>query len=136
MTATETHLDSLDAQIATIRAAFDAEKKALTEHIMTLETELAIRTKLHDDAIRSKDAAMRTTAKLLTQFGIVATVFEEAKQLAMNAGLYTNGTSTKEALDKVDAAARTTLTAISSDVLGAGVGEITPLAQNQLGGAQ
>lgn len=111
MSATAEHFASLDSRVAEIRAAWDAERTALQHRIMELETELTIRTKLHEDAIQGKDEAMRTTVKLLTQFGIVATVFDEAKQVAMAAGLYSDqnvltpsADANKELIDKVTGA--------------------------------
>lgn len=93
MSATAEHFASIDAQLATARMAWEAEKLTLEQHVMQLEAELAIRTKLHDEAIVAKDRALRSTAKLLAQFGVVATVFDEAKQLALEAGLYTEATT-------------------------------------------
>lgn len=93
MSTTADHLASLDATLAAAKAAWEGEKKVLQEQILKLETELALRTRFHDDAIAAKEQALRTTAKLLTQFGVVSSVFEEAKQLAIDAGLYTKQTT-------------------------------------------
>lgn len=111
MTLTEERFSSIDLQLAAARAAWEGEKKSLTEQILQLETELGIHKALHEVAIKDKDLAMQTTAKLLAQFGVVATVFAEARELAISAGLY-KGSSEKVAgvvnnMEKIDLATGT-----------------------------
>lgn len=84
------HFASADRMIATARAAWEEEKKGLELHIAGLQVELELNQKDRDRACEARDNALKTTAKLLTQFGIVSQVFEDAKKLAMEAGLYTS----------------------------------------------
>lgn len=87
MTPTEDHLTSLDTTLAAARSAWTDERKALLDRIFALETELALHKSLFDRASFDRAQAERVTAKLLTQFGVVSLVFDEAKQLALSAGL-------------------------------------------------
>lgn len=96
MTDTETHFSSLDATLAAAKAAWDKDRGALLQRIRELETELSLTKSALDKAAVARDEAFRQTAKLLTQFGVVATVFDEAKQTAIAAGLYTEQNSRSE----------------------------------------
>lgn len=82
------HFASIDRQLADARAAWQDERAALEKRILELQTELAIRTSLHERCEDRTRTALQTTAKLLAQFGVVSAVFEEARQLAIASGLY------------------------------------------------
>lgn len=101
MSATAEKFASIDTQLAAARAAWEEDRTTLEKRIHELEVELALTKGALDKAGGARDEAFRTTAKLLTQFGIVATVFAEAKQVAMEAGLYTE--STKPRLEQKEA---------------------------------
>lgn len=88
MTALNEHLASLDSTLLAAKTAWEAEKKQLEDRIFALETELSLRTTLHDKAVEARSNAEKMAAKLVAQFGMVAQVFDDAKQLAINAGLY------------------------------------------------
>ena len=79
-------LASLDEMLARTRTAWEAERKALLDRIFALETELTLHKDLHTRATEARMAAERVGTKLLTQFAVVAHVFEEAKRLALAAG--------------------------------------------------
>lgn len=92
-TLPEDHFASADRLISTARAAADEERKRFEQRIFELETELRITRELREATQQTCDAALQTTTKLLTQFGIVSQVFEDAKRLAIDAGLYTKTTT-------------------------------------------
>lgn len=96
MTDAADHFSSLDATLAAAKAAWDKDRGALLQRIRELETELSLTKAALDKAGTARDEAFRQTAKLLTQFGVVATVFDEAKQTAIAAGLYTEQSSRSE----------------------------------------
>src|SRR6478609_4255123 len=87
MTTTEEHLTSLDSALAAARNSWAEERKSLLDRIFALETELALHKNLFDRAAADRNQAERVTAKLLAQFGMVAVIFDEAKSLALSAGL-------------------------------------------------
>ena len=88
MSATAEHFASIDIQLANARASWQEDRKVLERQILELETQLRLTEEAMVRACSARDLAVRTSLKLLTQFGIVATVFDEAKEVAIAAGLY------------------------------------------------
>jgi hypothetical protein len=91
---------SVDRIVAEARAMWQGEKAILEQRILTLETELALRTSLHDRAIESKDNALKQTATLMAQFGVVAQVFDDARRMAIEAGFYSDPTTKSPLIDE------------------------------------
>lgn len=77
---------SIDAHLAAMRAQFEAEKKTLQDQLFIAQAEVHLIRDQLDRAIEARSTAERITAKLLTQFGTVALIFEEARSLAQSAG--------------------------------------------------
>lgn len=89
MTLTEERFTSLDATLDAARRAWADERKALEDKLLASELELKLTKEALDKAIQARSIAERTSAKLVAQFGMVSQVFEDAKELAIEAGFYT-----------------------------------------------
>lgn len=97
--STAEHLTSLDATLAAARAAWEEEKKLLSDRIFVLETELALHKGLLQDAVKARSNAENFGTRLLTQFAVVEHVFAEARQFALSAGANIEGAAA-EAVDR------------------------------------
>ena len=83
---TEAHLASLDATLAAARQAWEADRKGLEDRLFALQTELKLTQDACARAETARTAAERITMKLITQFGMVAGVFAEARDIALQCG--------------------------------------------------
>lgn len=75
---------SLDEMVAGIKADCEAQLKAMSDKLLAAEIEATMAKDQLKVAREAQMAAERVTTKLLTQFGTVAQVFEEAKNLALS----------------------------------------------------
>jgi hypothetical protein len=76
------HLDSIDSKLAEMRHKFEEEQKALRDQLFVAQAEARLAKEQLERAVEARASAERVTAKLLTQFGTVAMIFEEAKTMA------------------------------------------------------
>jgi hypothetical protein len=76
------HLKSIDEAIAEMRRHFEAEQKALSDRLFVAEAETHLAKTQLAAAVEARSKAERIAVKLLTQFGTVAMIFDEAKRLA------------------------------------------------------
>ena len=74
---------SIDEQLAELRAQHESEMQACKDRTLAAEVESALLKEQLEKANEARAAAERVTTKLLTQFGLVSQVFEEAKALAL-----------------------------------------------------
>jgi translation initiation factor 2 alpha subunit (eIF-2alpha) len=65
-----------------MRKHFEAEQKALSDQLFIAQAEARLAKDQLERAIEARAQAERISVKLLTQFGTVAMIFEEAKALA------------------------------------------------------
>lgn len=76
------HFSSIDRQLAEMKDEFEAERKLLQDQLFAARTEAHLSRELLIVATEARSLAEQRCTKLLTQFGTVAMIFEEAKQLA------------------------------------------------------
>lgn len=88
MAATD-HFTSIDSLLADMRVAHASEMQTLKDELIKAQLEAAMHKAACEKAVEARSAADRTVTKLLTQFGTVALVFEEARAVAIEAGLST-----------------------------------------------
>jgi hypothetical protein len=81
MTAMD-HFTSIDRQLTTMKDHYEQERKLLQDQVFVAQTEAHIAKEQLAIAIEARSHAERMVTKLLTQFGTVAQIFEEAKRLA------------------------------------------------------
>ncbi len=74
---------SLDETVAAIREQHATEIKAATDAQFAAEVRATLLQDQLNQAIEARTIAERITVKLITQFGVVETVFAEAKALAL-----------------------------------------------------
>jgi hypothetical protein len=76
------HFESIDSKLSEMRRHFEAEQKALQDQLFMAQAESRLARDQLAQAVEARAVAERIATKLLTQFGTVALIFEEAKQLA------------------------------------------------------
>lgn len=74
---------TIDETLADIRATHEAEMRACTDRTLAAEVEAALLKEQLDKCNEARAVAERVTTKLLTQFGVVAQVFEDARRMAL-----------------------------------------------------
>lgn len=77
------HFTSIDQQLTDMRKHFEEERKALQDQVFVAQTEAALAKEQLKTAVEARALAERRATRLLTQFGTVAQIFEEAKQVAL-----------------------------------------------------
>ena len=82
----------------------DSEKKTLEDQLLAAQLELKLQGKALADAIEARSRAEQMAAKLVAQFGVVVQVFDDARQLAIDSGLYTKATEDKPGMLEAKAA--------------------------------
>lgn len=78
------HYKALDETISAIRADCEAQLQAMRDKLLAAEIEATMAKDGLKAAREAEAAAQRVTTKLLTQFGLVAQVFDEARKIAMD----------------------------------------------------
>lgn len=76
------HFTSIDQQLVAMKDHFDRERKLLQDQMFVAQTEAHLAREQLAVAVEARSHAERMVTKLLTQFGTVAQIFEEAKRLA------------------------------------------------------
>lgn len=74
---------TIDEQLVAIRAAHESEMQACKDRTLAAEVESALLKEQLEKAVEARAVAERVTTKLLTQFSVVAKVFEDAKAMAL-----------------------------------------------------
>lgn len=75
---------TLDETVAAIRADCETQLQAMRDKLLAAEIEATMAKDQLQLAREAEAAANRVTTKLLTQFGLVSQVFEEARALALS----------------------------------------------------
>lgn len=87
---------SLDETLAGIREEYEAQLKAMGDALLAAQIEATMAKDQLKQAREAQASAERVTTKLLTQFGLVAQVFEEARAIALKMSPPPTIMSTKE----------------------------------------
>lgn len=74
---------SLDDTLATIRSTHEAEMQACKDRVLAAEIGTSFLREQLEKANEARATSERITTKLLTQFALVAQIFEEARALAL-----------------------------------------------------
>lgn len=74
---------NIDETLADIRAQHEADMQACKDRTLAAEVESALLKEQLEKCNEARAFAERVTTKLLTQFGLVATVFDEARRIAL-----------------------------------------------------
>ena len=80
---TSDHFMTLDETVRAIKAEYEEKLTAMKDKLMAAEIEATMAKSGMAEARAAQAQAERITTKLLTQFGLVAKVFEEARELAL-----------------------------------------------------
>src|SRR5215510_4609110 len=79
------HFSSIDRQLGVMREHFETELKAMKDQLFVAQAEARLAQEQLAKAVEARSRAERITARLLTQFGTVAMIFDEARTLAIEA---------------------------------------------------
>ena len=93
MSAIAEHFDSIDARLEAAKQAWASERKGLEDQLLASQIELRMTREALAKAVDARDIYARSTAALLAKFGVVAQIFEDAREAAVEAGLYTKATA-------------------------------------------
>lgn len=74
---------SLDETIAAIRDEHETQMKACADRVLAAEVRATLLEDQLARAIEARSQAERVCVKLITQFGVVESVFAEAKEMAL-----------------------------------------------------
>lgn len=77
------HYKILGETVEAIRTECEDRLKAMSDKLLAAEIEATMAKDQLSQARSAQTAAERVTTKLLTQFGLVSKVFDEAKELAL-----------------------------------------------------
>lgn len=80
----DNHYKTLDETITAIRKDCEDQLQAMRDKLLAAEIEATMAKDGMAKAREEQAAAQRITTKLLTQFGLVAQVFDEARKIAVD----------------------------------------------------